>query len=48
MMRGGGPVIFLYSAAFAARQDPKAIPYLKRCFKEDFACEPFVLTSSHG
>ncbi|HID55131.1 TPA: hypothetical protein EYP37_01285 [Candidatus Poribacteria bacterium] len=43
MMRKGGPVIFLYSAAFALRQDPQAIPYLKRRFREDFACEPFVV-----
>ena len=37
MMRKGGPVIFLYSATFAAGQDPKAILYLKRRFREDFA-----------
>jgi len=43
MIRGGGPIVFLYSAAFAARQDPEAIPYLKRRFREDFACEPFVI-----
>jgi hypothetical protein len=43
MMRRGGPVIFLYSAAFAAGQDPEAISYLKRRFEEDFACQPFVV-----
>lgn len=43
MIRRGGPIVFLYSAAFAAKQDPGAIPYLKRRFLEDFACEPFVI-----
>ncbi len=42
-MRGGGPIVFLYSAAFAKAQDPAAFTYLNRHFREDFACEPYLI-----
>jgi hypothetical protein len=41
-MRKGGPIVLLYSSAFAKAQSPDVFPYLDRRFREDFACEPFV------
>ena len=37
-MYDGKPIIFLYSAAFAAKQDP-----LRQNFSKDFACEPYIV-----
>jgi hypothetical protein len=42
-MRGGGPIVFLYSAAFAKAQDPSIFGYLDERFRSDFACEPYVV-----
>lgn len=42
-MRRGGPLILLYSAAFAKAQSPEVFPYLRRRFREDFACDPYVV-----
>jgi len=41
----GKPVIFLYTAAFAKKQDPQQLAYLRRCFKRDFGVEPFIVKS---
>ncbi|MBD3184815.1 hypothetical protein GF312_21210 [Candidatus Poribacteria bacterium] len=37
------PVIFLYSAAFAAKQDPAALNYVYSEFEKDFACRPYIV-----
>ena len=42
-MRKGGPIVFLYSAAFAKAQDPKAFDYVRRRFREDFAAAPYLI-----
>lgn len=42
-MRKGGPIIFLYSAAFAKAQDPKALDEVRRRFARDFACRPYIV-----
>jgi len=42
-IRKGGPIVLLYSAAFAKAQSPDVFPYLDRRFREDFACEPYVV-----
>lgn len=42
-MRKGGPIVFLYSAAFAKAQDPKAFDHVRRRFREDFACAPYLV-----
>lgn len=43
VMRRGGPVVFLYSAAFARGKDPKLFAEMKRRFRRDFACEPYLV-----
>ncbi len=41
------PIIFLYDAAFAAKQDPaQQFAYTKERFREDFGIEPFIVKSS--
>jgi hypothetical protein len=43
----GRPIIFLYEAAFAKKQDPqRQFEYVKTRFKEDFGVEPFLVKSS--
>jgi hypothetical protein len=43
----GRPIIFLYEAAFAKKQDPdRQFKYVKERFKEDFGVEPFLVKSS--
>jgi hypothetical protein len=43
----GRPIIFLYEAAFAKKQDPeRQFGYVKARFKEDFSVEPFIVKSS--
>lgn len=44
------PIIFLYSASFAKKQDPEIFDYVRRNFKTDFTCEPFIVKeiSWHG
>lgn len=39
----GRPIIFLYSAAFAAKQDPTALDYVYQSFEKDFACRPYIV-----
>ena len=41
----GRPIIFVYEAAFAKKQDPAQFDYVKRRFKSDFGVEPFVVKS---
>jgi hypothetical protein len=41
----GRPIIFVYEAAFAKKQDPKQFEYVKRRFKEDFGVELFIVKS---
>lgn len=40
---GGRPLLWLYSAAFAKRQDPRALDYLRAEFERDFGVRPFVV-----
>ena len=42
-MVDGSPIIFLYSAAFAAKQDPAALDYVYTSFEKDFACRPYIV-----
>jgi hypothetical protein len=43
----GRPIIFLYEAAFAAKQDPsRQFAYVKARFEKDFGVEPFIVKSS--
>lgn len=39
----GRPIIFLYSSAFAAKQDPNALDFVYRSFERDFACKPYIV-----
>ena len=40
----GRPIIFLYEAAFAKKQDPpRQFAYVKERFQEDFGIEPFIV-----
>lgn len=39
----GQPIIWLYSAAFARRQDPAALAYLRAEFVRDFGARPFIV-----
>lgn len=39
----GKPIVFLYSASFAARQDPALFPFVRQHFLEDFSCEPYLV-----
>ncbi len=39
----GQPIVFLYSAAFAANQDPAAFDYLYDAFERDFGCRPYLV-----
>ena len=39
----GSPIIFLYSAAFAAKQDPAALSYVYKSFEDDFSCRPYIV-----
>ncbi len=42
----GRPIVFLYEAAFAKKQDPKRqFAYVKARFKADFGVEPFLVKS---
>lgn len=41
----GRPIIFIYEAAFAKKQDPNQFEYTKRRFKDDFGVEPFIVKS---
>ncbi len=44
----GRPIVFLYEAAFAKKQDPeRQFAYVKARFKEDFGVEPFLVKSAH-
>ena len=43
----GRPIIFLYEAAFAKKQDPeRQFAYVKARFKADFGVEPFIVKSA--
>ena len=43
----GRPIIFLYDAAFAKKQDPeRQFRHVKARFKEDFGVEPFIVKSA--
>jgi hypothetical protein len=43
----GRPIVFLYEAAFAKKQDPpRQFEYVKRRFRDDFAVEPFIVKSA--
>jgi hypothetical protein len=43
----GRPIIFLYEAAFVAKQDPeRQFAYVKDRFRSDFGVEPFIVKSS--
>ncbi len=42
----GRPIVFLYAAAFAKKQDPKQFDYVRRRFGNDFDMEPFIVKSS--
>ena len=42
-MINGSPIILLYSAAFALKQDPKALDYVYESFEKDFACRPYIV-----
>ncbi len=39
----GRPLLWLYSAAFAKAQDPKALEWVRREFERDFGVEPFIV-----
>ena len=39
----GKPIILLYSAAFAAKQNPAAFTYLRERFRRDFGVEPYIV-----
>ena len=39
----GRPIILLYSAAFAAKQDPAALDFVYKSFEKDFACLPYIV-----
>jgi len=39
----GRPLLWLYSAGFAKRQDPAALDHMRREFREDFGVEPFIV-----
>lgn len=42
----GRPIIFLYDASFAAKQDPeRQFTHMKARFREDFGIEPFLVKS---
>lgn len=42
-MYDGKPIVFLYSAAFAAKQDTEIFDYLRENFSRDFACKPYIV-----
>jgi hypothetical protein len=42
----GRPLVWLYSASFAKRQDPAAFDYLREEFEKDFGVEPFIVKES--
>ncbi len=39
----GRPLLWLYSAAFARKQDPQALDFLREEFQKDFGVEPFLV-----
>lgn len=41
----GRPIIFMYSAVFAKKQDPKQFDYVRSRFRKDFGLEPFIVKS---
>lgn len=42
-MMDNRPIIFLYSAAFAAKQEPGVFDYVYSSFEKDFACRPYII-----
>jgi hypothetical protein len=43
----GRPIVFLYEAAFAKKQDPeRQFRYVKERFRQDFGVEPFLVKSA--
>ena len=42
----GKPIVFLYSASFAKKQDQKQLEYLRGRFKEDFGTDLFIVKSA--
>ena len=42
----GRPVILLYAAAFAAKQDPELFPYVRERFQADFGVDPYIIKQS--
>ncbi len=38
----GKPIVFMYSPAFAKRQDPEQFEYVRRRFKADFGVEAYI------
>ena len=41
----GKPIVLLYSASFAKKQNPKQLEYVKRRFRKDFGSELFIVKS---
>jgi len=39
----GRPVVWLYSAAFAAKQEESALAFLREQFAADFGCPPYIV-----
>ncbi len=39
----GGPIVFMYAAAFAKKQDLRQFACVKERFRKDFAVEPFIV-----
>lgn len=39
----GRPLVWLYNAGFARRQDPAALDYVRQEFRRDFGVEPFIV-----
>lgn len=42
----GRPIVFMYSAAFAKKQDPSQFDYVKQRFEKDFGVTPFIVKSA--
>lgn len=42
----GRPIVLLYAAAFASKQDPDLFPYVRDRFEEDFAVEPYIIAQT--
>ena len=39
----GKPIVLLYAAAFARKQDPALFAFVRDRFREEFACEPYLV-----